>query len=72
MKKDLLKCPRCKGIAFCEFECGPDGHEDDISYTSQICLKCKLYHSGWTGKWLVDCEYWTNEENAEEFVAIPQ
>ena len=62
-----FKCPRCESEDFKEIDCGPDTYEDDISYTSEICKKCGLYHSGWTDKWLVDCEGWRDEEDAKEF-----
>jgi len=61
------KCPRCGGTEFREIDCGPDGYDDDITYTSEICRACCLYHSGWTDKWFVDCETWTDEEDAEEY-----
>ncbi len=60
-------CPRCGGNDFYEIDCGPDGYDDDITYGSNICNKCGLYHSGWTDKWLVDCDNWTEEEDAAEF-----
>ena len=62
-----MKCPRCGFEKFTEIDCGPDGYDDDITYTSEICEKCGLYHSGWTDKWLIDCEYWTDEEEAIEY-----
>ena len=62
-----MNCPRCNGEKFREIDCGPDSYEDDISYVSELCEKCGLYHSGWTGKWLIDCENWIDEEDAEEF-----
>ena len=66
---DETKCPRCGGTAFREIDCGPDGYNDDITYTSEICEACGLYLSGWTNKWLVDCACWTEEEDAKEFIA---
>lgn len=62
-----MQCPRCKGEKFTEKDCGPDSYEDDIFYISYVCDGCKLYNSGWTDKWLIDCEYWQDEEDAEEF-----
>lgn len=62
-----MKCPRCGGEKFREVDCGPDGYDDDIAYTSEICEGCELYHSGWTDKWLINCEMWQEEEYAEEF-----
>lgn len=67
-----ITCPRCGGTAFEEQDAGPDGYEDDITYTAYICVQCKLYYSGWTEKWYLDCESWTQEETAEEFTASPK
>ena len=50
-----LVCPRCGGKEFTEAICGPDSVEDDISYTSDVCVNCGLWHSGWTDRWLIDC-----------------
>ncbi|GEM_PF-5471208 len=61
------KCPRCGVMEYYEIDCGPDGYDDDITYTSEICKNCGLYKSGWTGKWLIDCEGWGDEEGAEEY-----
>jgi hypothetical protein len=60
-------CPRCKSKDFREVDCGPDSWDDDIAYTSEICQKCGLYLSGWTDKWLIDCESWIEEETSEEY-----
>jgi len=65
---DPVKCPRCGGTRFEEHEAGPDSWEDDITYTAYICVGCRLYHSGWTGKWYVGISSWTEEETAEEYV----
>lgn len=65
---DELKCPRCGGVEFRELDCGPDTYDDDITWTSQICESCGLYHSGWTGKWLVDCTAWSDEGDSKEYV----
>lgn len=62
-------CPRCGGQEFGERECGPDSYEDDITYTSDVCTRCGLWHSGWTDRWLVDCDTWLDEEGAEEYSA---
>ena len=62
-------CPRCGGSVFREIDCGPDSWDDDVSYTSFICKDCGLYYSGWTQKWLIDCENWTDEDRCEEFHA---
>ena len=64
-----LVCPRCGSKEFEERDCGPDSYEDDISYTSDVCVSCGLWHSGWTDTWLVDCDSWRDEEYAEEYVA---
>ena len=65
-----LKCPRCGSTEFYEMDCGPDGYEDDITWTSEVCTKCGLWHSGWTDKWLIDVEDWIDEEYAEEFKVL--
>ena len=65
---EQTKCPRCGGTEFNEFDCGPDSYDDDIAYTSETCKTCGLYHSGWTDKWLIECENWRDEENAEEYI----
>lgn len=62
-----LICPRCHSVIFREVDCGPDTYEDDISYTSDVCVICGLWKSGWTGKWLVGVVTWTDEEHAQEF-----
>jgi hypothetical protein len=62
-----MKCPRCGGVEFDEIDCGPDGWDDDITWSSEICCKCGLYHSGWTDQWLLDCQNWWDEEDAEEY-----
>ena len=63
------KCPRCGGEDFRTVDCGPDTYDDDITYTSEICNKCGLWYSGWTDKWLINCEYWQEEEDSKEFQA---
>ncbi len=62
-----MQCPRCKTEQFKEIDCGPDSYEDDIFYISYICIKCGLYNSGWTDKWLIECSSWIEEEDAEEY-----
>lgn len=62
-----MKCPRCNNTKFNEIDCGPDSYEDDITYISEICTKCDLYLSGWTNKWLINCDNWRDEDGAEEF-----
>ena len=64
---DELTCPRCGSQVFEERDCGPDGYDDDITYTSEICSQCGLWHSGWTDKWLIDVESWRDEEDATEY-----
>jgi hypothetical protein len=61
------KCPRCGGTEFKEVDCGPDSREDDISYTSEICKSCGLWHDGWIDKWLIDCEHWQDAGTCEEY-----
>jgi hypothetical protein len=65
--EDTTICPRCGSSDFREVDCGPDSYEDDIAYSSDICNSCGLWHSGWTGKWLVDVKSWVEEEEAEEY-----
>jgi hypothetical protein len=62
-----VKCPRCGNDKFNEVDCGPDSYDDDIFYISYICKQCGLYNSGWTDKWLIDCECWQDEEEAKEY-----
>lgn len=62
-----LACPRCGGTDFILVDCGPDGYDDDISYTSDVCRACDLWHSGWTDRWLVDVETWQDEDDAEVY-----
>jgi hypothetical protein len=63
-----LTCPRCGGRDFEEHDCGPDGWDDDVTWISEVCTHCRLWYSGWTEQWLIDCAVWTDEEDAEEFV----
>jgi len=60
-------CPRCGGKVFRELDCGPDGYDDDITWTATICLGCGLWHSSWLDKWLIGVESWQDEEDAKEF-----
>jgi hypothetical protein len=62
-----LVCPRCGGSEFLEIDCGPDGYDDDITWTSDVCDQCGLWFSGWDGRWLIDCTSWHDEVDAEEF-----
>ena len=62
-----MKCPRCDGIEFREVDCGPDGWDDDITYTSEVCENCGLWHDGWVDKWLLDVDNWNESEGAEEW-----
>ena len=67
-----MKCPRCGGEEFLDRDCGPDGWDDDIAYTSHVCKKCELWYDGWVDKWLVNedgtnIEYWQETENAIEY-----
>lgn len=68
MENELI-CPRCGGKQFEQIDCGPDGYEDDITYISDICEGCGLYHSGWTDTWLIDCNSWQEEESADEYIS---
>lgn len=63
-------CPRCGCEEFEEHDCGPDNWDDDIFYLSYACKRCGLWYSGWTNKWLINCESWRDEEDAEEFTVL--
>ena len=63
-----MKCPRCGNNKFREIDCGPDGWDDDITYTSEICTKCELWYDGWQNKWLIDCDGWRDAEDCDEFI----
>lgn len=67
MSHDDLICPRCGGREFRELDCGPDSWEDDIYYISHLCQACGLYYSGWTERWLIDCDTWQDEADCEEW-----
>ena len=67
-KEYIRECPRCHGTGFIEHDCGPDTYDDDISYISFSCRNCGLWYSGWTDKWLIDCDGWRDEENGKEFI----
>lgn len=64
---DEMVCPRCGGTSFYEVDCGPDGYDDDITYTSEVCERCVLWYDGWVGKWFVDVSSWRDVEGAERF-----
>lgn len=59
-----MECPRCKSTEFREVDCGPDGYDDDIFYTSEVCQQCGLWLDGWTEKWYVGIEFWQEVEDA--------
>lgn len=71
-------CPRCKtNQEYYELDEGPDGYDDDITFTSEVCKVCELYHYGWSdGGWYEEGTTWTDvdydlkplftEEQAEE------
>jgi transcription elongation factor Elf1 len=67
MTEPYFRCPRCGCTEYDEHDCGPDGYDDDITYQSESCKDCGLWHSGWTDKWLIDVDCWSDEEDAEEF-----
>lgn len=67
MMGERLVCPRCGGTSFAQRDCGPDGYDDDIVWTSDVCQSCGLWRSGWSDKWLLDVDGWPEEEDAEEF-----
>ena len=50
MWNELHECPRCGGMEFEEFYCGPDTWDDDITWTIYRCKKCGLWYDGWTEK----------------------
>ncbi len=62
-------CPRCKGTEFEEIDCGPDGWDDDITYTSEKCTQCGLWHDGWDENWYIDVDSWVEVEVAEIYEA---
>jgi hypothetical protein len=64
---EQFKCPRCNGIEFSEYDCGPDGYDDDITWTSCKCKGCQLWYSGWTDKWYTDVDSWPEEEDGTEY-----
>lgn len=72
MQKILFggKCPRCGGEDFTEHNCGSGRWEDDITYTSYSCDKCGLWYGGWLNKWLKNCNSWSEEETAGEYIPI--
>jgi sucrose-6-phosphate hydrolase SacC (GH32 family) len=45
---------------FNELDEGPDGYEDDITYTSYVCTKCKIYCHGWSDNWYEEDTRWTD------------
>lgn len=61
------QCPRCGRSEFDDHDCGPDSYEDDIFYISWSCRHCGLWLSGWTDRWLIDVEFWRDEETAHEY-----
>ena len=60
-------CPRCNSASFRDIDCGPDGYDDDITYTSNICNNCGLWFDGWRNKWYADCECESDVEHCEEY-----
>ncbi len=62
-----LACPRCGNTSFTKLWCGPDSYDNDITWTSYVCTKCELWYSGWSERWLVDCDSWTEEDTSEEY-----
>lgn len=65
--EDRMVCPRCGGTQFSQRDCGPDGWDDDIFYISDVCETCGLWHDGWTDKWYVDVDTWSDVEGADEY-----
>lgn len=61
-----MKCPRCGCEEFREIDCGPDGYDDDITYTSEKCKACGLWHDGWVDKWYIDVDSWVELEAFEK------
>jgi hypothetical protein len=68
--ENVVSCPRCGGKDFEERECGRDTW-DSVGWTADVCLGCALWYSNWLGKWLIDCESCSDEDDAEEFVSEP-
>lgn len=64
---EKIVCPRCGGTEFDDRDCGPDGYDDDITWSADVCKACGLWYSSWVDKWLVDVTRWQEEEDAEEF-----
>ena len=62
------KCPRCGGTEFREYDRGPDTYDDDITYTSEECVKCELWRDGWTDKWSdgEDGDPWPEQNTGRE------
>jgi len=58
-------CPRCGGKEFIEHDCGPDGYDDDVTWSAEECKKCGLWYSSWRDEWLVDVSSWVDEEDAK-------
>ncbi len=70
---DQMVCPRCSGTEFSEVDCGPDGYDDDITYTSDICKRCELWYDGWVYEWFVDVSNWRDVEGAERYTeSVPK
>ena len=70
LKKEFeagIRCPSCFGTDLESRDCGPDGYDDDIVYTSFKCKLCGLWFDGWRNRWLLDCDSWHDEEDAREF-----
>lgn len=65
--KPEMACPRCGGEDFILHRAGPAGPER-VTYESDECTECGLWHDGLRGRWLIDVRHWTEEEGAAEYV----
>ncbi len=62
----LGPCPRCGKQDYSDVDCGPDGWDDDIAYTSQVCTGCKLFYDGWVDNWF-EVDNWTEVEGEKPY-----
>ena len=54
-KYNGIICPICKNKMI-ECDRGPDGYDDDINYSSNICFDCDIQWHGWYNKWYADAD----------------
>ena len=48
--EEPTRCKDCGGELY-EFDDGPDGYDDDVSYISFRCKDCGLKWDGWFMQW---------------------